>query len=415
MTRISLRNAILALAVGAALPAAAQEPPRITFSGYGTLGVVRSDDDRADYLVDSFKPDGPGYTREWSPDVDSRLGAQLTAALTGRISAVVQVIAQQRHDDTYKPMVEWANVKYEVTPDLSVRAGRVVLPIFMVTDSRRVGYANPWVRPPVEVYSLVPVTNSDGMDASWRLQREQAAATVQVTAGRSSSRFPSASGFQSSTAEGRRLLALNAAVESGALTSRVSVGEARLTVEALQPFFDAYRQLGPIGNAIADRYDVRDRRVTFVGLGASYDPGRWFAMGEWALFDTRSVIGKKAAWYVSGGVRFGKVTPYLTYARSESKGPTHDAGHPLEVLPPALRPTVAQMNALLNLQLGAAPEQSTVSLGARWDFLRNAALKVQYDHVRLEEGSRGTFGNIQPGFQPGGTVRLFSVAVDFVF
>jgi hypothetical protein len=415
MTRPSLRRIAIALALAAALPAAAQELPRFAFSGYGTLGVVGSDNDRADYLVDSFRPNGPGYTHEWSPDVDSRLGAQLAASLTERISAVVQVIAQQRHDDTYRPMVEWANVKYEVTPDLSVRAGRVVLPIFMVTDSRRVGYANPWVRPPVEVYSLVPVTNSDGIDASWRLQRESAVATVQVTAGRSSSHFPSASGFQSSTAEGRRLIAANAAVESGALTSRVSVGEARLTIEALQPFFDAYRQLGPLGSAIADRYDVRDRRVTFVGLGASYDPGRWFAMGEWALFDTRSVIGKKAAWYVSGGVRFGKVTPYVTYARIESKGPTHDAGYPLEVLPPALRPTVAQMNALLDLQLGAAPEQATLSVGARWDFLRNAALKVQYDHVRLEEGSRGTFGNIQPGFQPGGTVRLFSVAVDFVF
>ena len=37
------------------------------------------------------------------------------------------------------------------------------------------------------------------------------------------------------------------------------------------------------------------------------------------------------------------------------------------------------------------------------------------DHMRLGPGSQGTLINAQPGFRPGGTVNLFSVAVDFVF
>jgi hypothetical protein len=413
----SLATLCLAVA-GALLPAAdarAFESPTFLFSGYGTLGVVRSDNRHADYLVDAFKPDGPGYTREWSPDVDSRLGAQVSANFGSRLSAVVQVLAQQRHDDTYKPVVEWANVRYEVTPDLSVRAGRVVLPVFMVTDSRRVGFANPWVRPPVEVYSMVPVTNSDGVDASYRLALGAATATIQLTAGRSSSDFPSSSGFEAGTADARKLLAMNINVEAGPFTARASYGNARLTIEALKPFFDAFRQFGPEGIAIAERYELDDRRVTFVGLGASYDPGRWFATAEWAEFDTRSVVGKKRAWYVSGGPRLGKFTPYVTYARIDSENDISDPGLTLATLPPPLVPTAAFLNAALNMQLGSAPQQETVSIGARWDFLNNAALKVQYDHVRLAEESRGTFGNIQPGFRTGSTVRIFSVAVDFVF
>ena len=417
MTVNRMRTAHSLLLAALALPgaAAALDAPTFMFSGYGTLGVAHSDNGEADYLVDAFKPNGPGHTRDWSWDTDSRLGGQVTATFGAGFSAVVQVLVQQRYDDTYKPIVEWANLKYEITPDLSVRAGRVVLPIFMVTDSRRVGYANPWVRPPVEVYSMVPVTNNDGVDASWRLRAGDALATIQVTAGRSDSRFPSASGFEAGKAEARRLVAANATIESGPFTGRVTGGEARLTIRALRPFFDAFRSLGPAGQAIADRYDVDDRKVTFLGLGASVDPGAWFAMAEWTLFDTRSVVGKKNAWYVSAGPRLGKVTPYATYARVVSKGPTSDPGFPLQGLPPPLQPQVAALNAALNMSLGSAPEQSTASLGVRWDFLRNAALKAQYDHVRMDDGSRGTFGNIQPGFRPGGRARIFSLAVDFVF
>ena len=46
-----------AFAAGAAC---AQGYPSLSFSGYGTLGIARTDEDRADYLVDAFKPDGPG-------------------------------------------------------------------------------------------------------------------------------------------------------------------------------------------------------------------------------------------------------------------------------------------------------------------------------------------------------------------
>jgi hypothetical protein len=51
----------------------------------------------------------------------------------------------------------------------------------------------------------------------------------------------------------------------------------------------------------------------------------------------------------------------------------------------------------------------------RWDFWRNAAFKVQYDHVALASGSRGTFGNVQSDFKLGGKVQILSAAVDFLF
>ena len=406
--------AALVLALGAP-QVHAQWEPRFSFSGYGTLGVVHSDYDQADYLVDAFKPTGPGHTRDWSADVDSRIAGQASAAFGDRLSAVVQVIVQQRHDDTYKPVVEWANVKYQFTPDLSVRAGRVVLPVFMVTESRRVGYANPWVRPPVEVYSLVPVTSVDGVDASWRVQGGGFTHTVGANAGRANAKFPSSSGVEASEAIVRDLFALAYTAESGALTARVNYGRATLTIGSYDPLFEAFRFFGPQGQAIADRYHVTDRRVDFLGFSANYDPGPWFATAEWARFDTHSVLAERSGWYVSGGARFGRFTPYATYAQIKVDSNTSDPGVDLALLPPQVQPLAAQANFILNQQLANFPDQKTVSLGVRWDFAKSAALKLQWDRVEMGAGSKGTFGNVQPGFQPGRTVRVVSAAVDFVF
>jgi porin-like protein len=412
---------ILALAcLAAALAATAaraddRAPPMFSFSGYGTLGVVHSDESGADYLADAFKPSGPGATRAWSADVDSRIAGQVNANFTSRLSGVVQVISQQRYDNSYRPTIEWANLKYQVTPDFSVRAGRIVLPVYMVTDSRRIGYANPWVRPPVEVYSLVPVTSNDGVDMSYRLGFGEFTNTLQATVGRSDSKFPALPGIAGGTAKVRSLTAVVDTIDRGFGSLRLSYGRARLTIDAFDPLFDAVRLFGPQGDALIDKYAVDDKQVTFVGVGASYDPGKWFAMGEWAHFDTRSVIGAKSAWYLSGGYRFGKATPYVTYARNKGDSRASDPGLDLTGLPPQLVGIGTALNAALALQLAQVPVQETLSVGVRWDFVKNAALKLQYDRVKPSSSSPGTFGNFQPSYQPGHSVQLFSAAIDFVF
>ena len=336
MTPNLLRLLALGAAAQALLAAAADDwwTGAVSFSGYGTLGVVHSSERNADYLVDQFKPTGPGFTHAWSADVDSRLAGQVTLKVSQQITGVVQVIVQQRYDDSYRPEVEWANLKYEFTPDISVRAGRTVLPVFMVTDSRRVGYANPWVRPPVEVYGLVPLTHSDGVDTSIRWPLGAFSNTIQATYGRTDIKFPLPLGGGAGDAKVREILALVDTVEHGFTTLRLNYGRARLTIDAFDPLFNGFRQFGPAGAAIADKYEVKDRLATFLGVGAGYDPGSWFAIAEWARFDTHSVVGKRSAWYVSGGPRFGRATPYLTYGRVKVESQTSDAGLPLAGLPP---------------------------------------------------------------------------------
>jgi hypothetical protein len=406
------------LAVMLALPAfawAQQDPGTWKFSGYGTLGLAHSDNDKADYLVDEFRPNGPGFTRNWSPDVDTRLGLQLSGQITSTVSAVVQVLSQQDENNSYRPSLEWANVRWQPTPECSLRVGRIVLPVFMATDTRRVGYASPWVRPPVEMYAMVPVTNNDGIDAAYRLEMQSSVNTLEFTAGTWKHDFPAASGYGGGTAKGRNIFTVNDSFEHGPLTLRVGAGRADLEIPQFNDAASLFTVFGPPGQALADRYLPPTMRLTYLGLGATYDPGPWFAMAEWGRFDTRSILGTKVAWYGSAGYRLGKFTPYVTYARARADSPTSDPGIPLAGLPPPFAAAAAQLNGLLNQQLNLIPRQSTLSVGARWDFAKNAAFKVQYDHVNLDAGSTGTFGNFQPGFQPGGRAGIFSVVVDFVF
>jgi hypothetical protein len=138
--------------------------------------------------------------------------------------------------------------------------------------------------------------------------------------------------------------------------------------------------------------------------------------GEWGRVDNRSVLGQNTGWYASGGYRLRKrFTPQITYARVKADGPTSDPGLTLSALPPSLAGLAAGLNAALNSQLGPRAVQETVSIGGRWDFWKNTALKLQLDHSRHGDGSAGTLTNLQPAFQRGGTVNVFSATIDFVF
>jgi len=265
------------------------------------------------------------------------------------------------------------------------------------------------------MYAMVPVSHNDGVDASYRLELGSAANTFQLTAGQWKHDFPTATGYGGGTAKARGIVDFVDTFEQGPLTLRLGIGQARLEIPQFSEARDAILAFGPLGAPLADRYLPPTMQLKYVGVGASYDPGNWFVMGEWGRFSSNSLLGTKVAWYGSAGYRIGKFTPYVTYARASADSNTSDPGIPLAGLPPPVAAGAAMLNAALNMELNLLPRQRTVSVGARWDFAKNAAFKVQYDHVDLDAGSTGTFGNIQPGFQPGGRVGIFSAVVDFVF
>lgn len=387
------------------------DPSMFTFNGFGTAGVVHSSESKADFVATDFQPNGAGYSRSWSASVDSLIGGQVTATFTPRLSAVLQLIAQQNYDNSYRPHVEWANLKYLFTPDFSIRVGRIVMPTFLESDSRAVGYSNPWVRPPNEVYSANPITHMDGLDASYRVHLGGVTNTLQASYGRNLSyNFANGSKFDAKYVWG----AFDDA-EYGAALVRVGYLSSNVTLTTpADALIDAFRQFGPQGAAIANQYDLIHKSSSILTIAASYDPGRWFALGEWVGSRSDSLLGTSTGWYVSGGRRVGAFTPYLTYAQITQRS-NSSPGLRVAELPAYLAPVATALNAALNQALNSRPDQYTWSIGARWDFFKNFDLKLQLDRINFGAGSAGTLINPQPGFQPGSTIYLFSSVVDFVF
>ena len=408
-------------------PVSAAEPLSSVFSlhGFGTLGVVGSNEDQADVVSNAYRqPDGAGYTNIWSAGVDSKLGAQVDARISADLSGVVQVVSKRGHDGSWTPGVEWANVKYQPQPGLALRVGRTVSPTFMLSDTANVGYANPWVRGPQEVYGMVPITYLDGVDLTWNTGFGEATNAFQASFGGNT--FDAVDDTEIS---GDRTWIFSNTIEYDAFAMRLGYLSVDLTFDSaeLDRLFGGFSALGAtlstagattsgqLASALADRYTVDDTRLEMISLGTRYAPGNWLFLGEWARISDAGLLPRTTGWYATAGYRMRKVMPYVTYATldSEARSPS---GVPLADVPGDLRPAAAELNAALAAALQAsAPAQDSIALGVRWEVLDSAALKFEYQHIDIGDRSAGRLGNIQPGFEPGGEVDLLSVTFDFVF
>jgi hypothetical protein len=392
------------------LPAhAGQQEGAWTFGGFGTLSEVHSSEKQADFSANPLNPGTAGATDRWSYGVDSRIGSQLTYN-GGRWSAVLQVVAERNLTHSWSPVVEWANVQYQVSPELSLRFGRIALPLFLSGDYRKASYALTWVRTPVELYGALPISNSDGVDASYRWNAGPVKNTTQVLFGGTKLRL---SDTRSATAHD--LFGVSNTSTMGALTVRATAIRANLNMVLAEDLFTALRRFGPQGETLARRYEPDHKSASVLSLGASYDPGNWFAMGEIGRINAHSFLGDKTAGYVSGGYRLGSVTPYATFSKVKSNAPIHVDGLDLSALPPPYVPLGQRVNAELNGLLSMIAVQDSRSAGVRWDVGSNTALKLQLDHVRPRGGSSGTLENIQPGYRYGRSFNVVSASLDFVF
>jgi hypothetical protein len=397
----SWRATPVALAL-VALGAQAQSPSDSMFSlsGFGTVGVVGTSKDGAEYVI-------PGQTRgadkSWSSEVDSKVGVQLGAKLNSMFSGTVQVLSKQNGQGKFTPEVEWAFAKMQATPGLAVRLGRMGAPFFAVSDFRDVGYANTWLRPPIDVYGQVPVSHFDGADVNWQTSVAGKQISLQVLGGRSSSyvrttkiKLSNMVGFNA-TAELVDGLSLRLGHVQGKLTVENASVNALVSVLRLTPY-------ASVGNEI----DATKKKSSFSGIGLNYDQGDWLAMVEYTKRKTDSFVPDTTGWYATLGYRIGKFTPYATVSQQKT-----DSSNVNNTVPAALVVGGLPLSALVDATTaGQSTPQKTVALGLRWDAWRNIAVKAQLDSIKTT--GAGQFYNAQAGFS-NQRVSVYSLAVDFVF
>ena len=333
----------------------------VTLGGFGTLGEVYSDYRQADFTGNYLQTSGAGYSHSWSPTPDSNLGVQADVNAGNELSAVVQVISRN-HDGTFKPNIEWANIKYTFTSDLAVRLGRTLLPTYERSDSENVGYALPWARLPNEIRYSNSATYVDGIDVLYRVRTGSVAQELQVQWGRTSEEFPGA------VFRGKDLTVLSDTLRYGDTSVHLAYQFMQYTYSGMPP-----------------------AHFRLASAGFTYDPGTWFVTGDsnYAHYD---FFGDLFAWYLSSGVRLGRFTPYAIYSTEHA-------------------PSEAPPSGLTSLG-----NERTATAGVRWDFAKNLDFKLQLQRVSLDTlDAPASFTKLQPGARVGDKANVVSVLLDFVY
>lgn len=440
----------LLLSLAALAPAYAQEaealasipstPSPIKLSGFATLGLTHHNNDDVG-MVFSFDQKSPAK-RGLSGNLDSVLGLQLHWQATESTSAVVQAVG--RVGENMAPKLRMGYVRQQFGQDVAVRVGRYRSPLYFDSDVTEIGYANMTVRPPLPVYWIAnSVMTIDGADVQWRHQLGNAALLLQGYAGSNSYkiRFNNTAPVVESDNELTGLKGLAASVTLPHVTLRASrTWVNRTTLRSSQvdqlnagltqmagglsqmaanPMLPHALRAGLSNQAQATLGHINpfDSSPIYTSVGFNTNWNHWVMMGEWARFNSGSaMLGNADSHHLTIGRSLGDFTPYIGIARQQRKtsaldtralGPTG--------LSPQLDAGLAQMQGSLNAAaLGTNKSSHSVTLGMRWDFQDNMALKVQYDRIQTPSPYHpGPFANFRLPIDH--RVNLVSMVLDVVF
>jgi hypothetical protein len=405
----------LPLALASAHAQETSSAPTVAISGFGTAALTFADTDKAQFARPN-QSTGVGKTAR--PGVDSNFGVQANIGINSWLSATAQGLVRKDGEDDFGAELAWAFVKAKVSDKLSVRVGRMGLPVFMISDYRNVGYANTMLRPPAEVYTQVPMNSIDGIDATWQQSFGDTTVSAQLAFGRSRNVLGATTVLHLDTSA---LTVLNLVAEQGPLTLRLGRADGTLTLSdsaglntllsSLRATGAGYRlaTLAPLADALA----VNKKKASFTSAGLGLDWNNMLVQTEYAKRTTDSYVNDTNSWYLMAGYRIGKFLPYYNHAETKSVGHVANtvpaacpAGYPA-----ACTPTVQALSAGVNTA-SAGTNQSTDTIGVRWDLYRSLALKVQIDRVR-PTGNAGLLLHAAPGFT--GPVTVGAIALDFVF
>ncbi len=418
--------ALLALMVLAPATVAAQtEAPAWNVSGFGTLGLV--DQSGGGDLRFSRNSTQRGPNSRLSALPDSRLGLQVDWNPGGGWEGAVQGVWLPRPEGTpLRQYVESAYLGYRFWPDTRVRIGRTTPDIFLFANSRSIGFALPWARPPVDFYGFVPLASVNGIDVDQRWFSGEATWRARATAGTIESSVTDIQGGRVSF-KGSDTWAVSLTREEGGLQTKASFIRTRAQT-GIGPEVAQLRQglaeLGQlpvpglaqqVGNLSTNLWDSGP--ASYLSFAAMYETGPWTLIGEASHTRVPDSPLSASRAYVSAGYRQGLVTWYGLVSRVRPDRAAVGTPAFADTLGPVIGEAGAQQaQALAGYAVAAGSnyryDQQTVGVGLRWDFKPNAALKLQVDRFDVKRnGSAGW--RYSDGRPTRGT--LFTVLVDFVW
>lgn len=301
---------------------------RIKVNGFFSVGATRSNND-AGYA---------GSNDSYELNSLSLLGLQAEFTLSEQTSVVSQLVA--KGEDDYDPSFEWAYIKHTFDNDVTVRGGKLRVPIFMYSDFLDVGYAQPFIRPPEEVYGAVPFSTYVGGDIAYDLELDDSTIQLQAFAGKA----------KEGNIEFNYMYGASAGWQYDNLLLRAVYGTSQISVPSTSSFYSIIPE---------------DTKAEFFGLGLKYDDGANLITGEYTTVEVDGQMSDTKSAYLTYGRRFGDWMPYVTIARLETTDNSERVGQYF-----SLSGLTAPMAPFFNA------ERDAYSLGVRYDVMSNVSIKA---------------------------------------
>src|ERR1700722_2952722 len=339
-------------------------------SGYGTVGGTFTSD--GNYAYFHKETELAGASNSLDIGLDSRIGVQAVVSFDSQWSVTAQELAKLRGSDNFDPGTEWLFAKYQPVSDLKLRLGRVVLPVFLLSDTLNVGYAAPWFNAPNDVYYAEPYEYLDGAQLLWQHSLGAFQLTLEGTYGETDATL----GLAGTEVIAKSKNTFNAAVSLSWRNLLVRYAETRLN-SATRVFLSATETLSLTD---IDRFHC---------AGLQYDDGKALLMSEWIKRSENNLVGynkpfvEDTSWYIAAGWHFGKFMPLASYS----------------------------VLNITNSVVQNAARYTSWGASLRYDVVRNVDLKLQVN--RAQAGDSAYW--VVPNPSSNERVNVYSFGADFVF
>ncbi|MBT2971102.1 MAG: porin [Candidatus Thiodiazotropha sp. (ex Ctena orbiculata)] len=356
-------------------------------NAFGTVGVSTNDSDEIQFKV---YPEQESSVDEGEFDfgLNTVLGLQARYQFSDALSFTTQGVARYKGRASWSTDIDWAYLNYDTPWSLSLRAGKFRFPIFHSSELAFVGYSRLYTRPALSFYGIGGYEHLHGLQASYNTSIERFDLAFQGSYGQSDNETPVRADGSFDKIESDDIKILSTRFGNDQFWINLAYTRLNSEVTTVPPIRPAIR-LG-----VTD-ISMWSAEWQFRVAGLVVDGG--YGKGEVERFQPDEELR-----YISLSYPVESFTPYLLYSSKQFSDlprlmPANPGAPPLPPPPPP--PDASDLS------------DETYSIGFRYDFHHNLALKCQLDHIKA--GARSRVSNNPTGER--GTHNALSLVLDWMF
>jgi len=402
-----------------------------TLSGYGTIAYTFDNQDDLAFVRELTAPAEYGQVNNPKMKTeplltDSRIGIQGLYQIEPNLEIMGLLNIRHQEETSLNNSLDWLYLGYHFSNDIALRIGRIGYDAFLMSDHRHLGYAYSWVRPPTEFYAALPVYSLDGLDISYKIfQDDNVNWKVKGQLGQSQTTFPFGLSEQYEFESTAWAVSLTRETQNLRIRAGYSEIDIDTNPSVLEPLYDGLSQLSVAGvpglsdeaSQLLHDTTYKNGKFKYSTIGFAYDNQTWLLQGELGYMDTTAdVISNGTTAYLNLGRRFGSWTPFVSYSRIKPLNNKKEAENDWNLLTGNafgdLNTSVRDQ--ALSVLSATRIDQSTISLGVRWDFYSQAALKLQWDKTKVNADGYGLWWSTLDESKDT-SIDVFALTMEFIF